>query len=293
MIHMFYVPGMFVSTLEYVLRCYTEEYQPIDAEVLDDGSMHGYNRLYHPRNKKTLEDFFQSNAPQDAIISPIYPFREYHLPELLQQYKSYKIESDNCILIHAQDTRAAELNMLFQYHKIAMGSLNIGMDIFFEANEHNIVAWNKDYTHWSDMQSWQLREWLSLYYVQYVKEWIDSQHQVEDNFLLLTNTEILYNTEATVRKIMNFCKLTEKAGLAEFVTHWRSKQQYIVAEFYLLDSIVSTTIGNQPMSWSTINIIAEAIIQQRLRALGYEIHCDGLDVFPTDSQSLYNLLEKC
>jgi hypothetical protein len=143
------------------------------------------------------------------------------------------------------------------------------------------------------MQPWQLREWFSLFYVPWTQEWIDSKHQVDDDFLILTNTEILYDTEHSVKKIMAFCQLTEKPGLSDFVQHWQSKQQYIIDEFDLLDKIVTNTIANQPMSWPTINIIAEAIVQQRLRVHGYEIRCDGLDQFPTDSQILYNLLEKC
>ena len=293
MIHMFFVPGMFTSTLEYVLRCYTNEYQPIDTEVMGDGSMHGYERQAHPNSVEALKSFFTNNPPKDAITAPQYPFVHNHLPEILEQWKPFRSKQDHCILIHAPDTRAAELNMLFQYHKIAVGSLNVGMDVFFWGNDHSIVAWNKDYTHWSDMQPWQLREWFSLFYVPWTQEWIDSKHQVDDDFLILTNTEILYNTEHSVKKIMAFCQLTEKSGLSDFVQYWQSKQQYIVDEFDLLDKIVTNTVANQPMSWPTINIIAEAIVQQRLRVHGYEIRCDGLDQFPTDSQTLYNLLEKC
>jgi len=293
MIHMFFVTGMFTSTLEYVLRCYTNEYQPIVTEVLGDGSMHGYERQAHPNNLDALKSFFANNPPKDAITAPQYPFIHNHLPEILEQWKPFRSDQDHCILIYAPDIRAAELNMLFQYYKIAIGSLNEGLGIFADSNAHNIVNWNKDYTHWSQMQPWEWREWFSLFYVSWSQEWIDSKHQVDDDFLILTNTEILYDTEHSVKKIMAFCQLTEKPGLADFVRHWQSKQQYIVDEFNLLDKIVSSTVANQPMSWSTINIISEAIVQQRLRKIGYEIRCDGLNKFPTDSETLYNLLEKC
>jgi hypothetical protein len=71
------------------------------------------------------------------------------------------------------------------------------------------------------------------------------------------------------------------------------KQQYIVDEFTLLDDICNNTINNIAFSWNPINIIAESIVQQRLRALGFEIQCDGLNNFPVDSKTLYNLLERC
>jgi hypothetical protein len=292
MIHIFFVPGMFSSTIEYVLRCYTEEYKSIDAEILFDGSMHSYERV-HPLNIESVDELFLSNQESDLIVSPIYPFRTAHLPEILERYQLYRSFNDQSILIHAPDNSSAELNMLFQYYKIATGSMNLGLGTFSDSNAHNIVNWNKNYTHWSQMQSWEWREWFSLFYVTWMQEWIESKNQVGNDFFVVTNIDILYNTEQCLRNIMTFCGLTEKPGLAEFVQQWQSKQQYIVDEFELLDKIVSSTANNQPLKWSPISVISEAIVQQRLRKIGYEIRCDGLNIFPTDSETLYNLLEKC
>ena len=214
------------------------------------------------------------------------------LPAILEKYTEYINGASKEILVHAADTRDAELNLLFQYHKIATGTLQRGLDIFCSGNEHNITNWNANYQHWHQMSTWELREWFSLFYVAWVQEWIQSQHQVGANFCKVSNTEILENLSQTVRKIFQHCDLTESSGLDDFAVHWRSKQQYIMDEFDLLDRVVECTINNMPFSWKPVNIIAEAIVQQRLRAVGYEIRCDGLDPFPTDSRTLYNLLEK-
>jgi hypothetical protein len=143
------------------------------------------------------------------------------------------------------------------------------------------------------MRPWQLREWISLFYVAWVQEWIESQHQVGANFYKVSNISILENLSRATREIFQHCDLTESAGLDDFAVHWRGKQQYIMDEFDLLDRVIECTINNVPFNWNPVNPIAEAIVQQRLRANGYEIRCDGLDVFPTDSITLYNLLEKC
>jgi hypothetical protein len=293
MIHIFFVPGMFASTIEYVLRCYTEEYESIDAEVLADGSMHSYERQAHHLNLNSIDEFFKNHQESNSITAPIYPFQTAHLPEILERYQLYKNSGDRSILLYAPDKSSAELNMLFQYHKISIGSLNQGLGMFSDDSSHNAVNWNKDYTHWSQMQPWEWREWFSLFYASWVQEWIESKHQVGDEFFLTTNTDMINNTEQCLRNIMIFCGLTEKLGLAEFVQRWQSKQQYIVDEFELLDKIILSTTNNKLLTWSPINIVAEAIVQQRLREIGYEIRCDGLNVFPTDSETLYNLLEKC
>jgi hypothetical protein len=293
MIHVFFVPGMFGSTIEYVLRSYTEEYNGIETAILDDGSMHSYDHTGFS-DLTAIDEFFQKNAQlPDSITSPAYPLHHSHLPEILARYQLYTSSKDRSILLYAPDRNSAELNILFQYYKIAKGMRSKGLDIFSRNNLHNIVNWNKNYTHWNQMQSWEWREWFSLFYSSWVQEWIDSKNQVQNNFFVVTNTDMLYNTEHCLKDIISFCSLTAKSGLSEFVRKWQSKQQYIIDEFKLLDKIVVSTTNNQLLTWLPISIVSEAIIQQRLREIGYEIRCDGLNNFPSDSESLYNLLEKC
>jgi hypothetical protein len=184
--------------------------------------------------------------------------------------------------------------LLFKYHKVCAGEVvSIGLDIIVGDNRHNIVNWNKNYTHWEQMKPWELREWLSIFYPGPAHELTDVQYQVVGNdWLKITNTDILYNTKESLLRIINHCGLTNNRDLTEFVTKWQKAQQYIVDEFNLLDQIVNHTIANQPLEWQPINIVAEAIVQQRLRARGYEIRCDGLDIFPTSAIMFNTLLEK-
>jgi hypothetical protein len=255
--------------------------------------MHSFDKEFHPSTQLHLDSQLKY-LTRDTITTPIYPFRLLHLPEILEKYATYTGGLNREILIYASDTRDAELNMLFQYYKIATGSSQpLGLDIFCYGNEHNITNWNIDYKNWHEMRPWELREWFSLFYVSWIQEWIQSQNQVDEDFYKVSNIEILENLPRIAREIFKHCNLTESPGLDDFAVHWRSKQQYIMDEFDLLDRVVECTINNVPFSWNPVSIIAEAIVQQRLRANGYEIRCDGLDVFPTDSTTLYNLLEKC
>jgi len=287
MIHVFFVPGMFGTTIEYVLRTFTQEYDSVDGVILPDGSMHSIRKELHLYQQYMLKDL--DKIQPDSITTPIYPFRDLHLPEILDHYVQYLIEKNRPILMYAKDLRSAELNILFQYHKVR----DIDLDKFFYGSEHNIIHWNPTYKHWKEMRQWELREWFSLFYVEWIQEWIQSQNQVPSNFLKITNTEMLYDTESTLIKIINHCGLTPDGDLGSFVAKWQLAQQYIVDEFDLLDLIVDSTINQTKFAWQPTHVIAEAIVQQRLRAHGYEIRCDGLDVFPRDSETLYNLLEKC
>lgn len=289
MIHVFFVPGMFGSTIEYILRSYTKEYSPVSGHILDDGSMHSFEKEFHPISADQLLIDYSS---KHLISTPIYPFKTLHLPEILELYKS-KLNNSHTILLYADSIRHAELNMLFQYYKISTGKLNRGLGVFCGENSHNIVNWNPSYTSWKDMQKWELREWLSLFYVSWVQEWVKSCNQVPDDFLKVKNTDMLFDTKATLLKIIDFCGLTLNNNPDTFVLEWQRKQQYIVDEFNLLDQILINTVEQIDFNWNNLSIISEAIIQQRLRDKGFEIRCDGLNIFPTDSISLYNLLEKC
>jgi hypothetical protein len=291
MINIFYVPGMFGSTIEFILRSYTNEYTPVDVAIDNDGAMHAYNKEHHLLIKNDILSNL-TNLSVNSITTPIYPFKQDHLPEILEAYQIANIYGNN-ILVYADSIRSAELNMLFQYHKIANGqTVKLGLEIFAGNNGHNLIDWNPKYKHWSEMEVWEFREWFSLFYTGWVKEWIYSSSQVPDTFLKIKNTEVLFNTKDTFLKIINFCKLTQSRELDTFITEWINKQQYILNEFNLLDQIVEHAVNNQEFNWQSLNIISEAIIQQRLRKNGYEIKCYELNTFPTNSKMLYSLLEK-
>jgi len=292
MIHIFFVAGMFGSTIEHVLRSFTKEYKPTNAKILPDGSMHSYKKEWHPCDILAMQKF--ETLQSDSITTPTYPFKDAHLPEILNVCNEL-LPNSKSILLYADSLRSAEINLLFQYHKVAVHEGKLGLARFCGKNTHNIVKWNLNYKSWTDMQQWELREWFSLFYVSWVHEWSESYNQVPENFLKISNTEMLLDTTNTLLKIIDFCDLTynPSADLNNFVTEWQQKQSYIVEEFNLLDRIVENTLNKVEYKWKDLNIIAESIIQQRLRTSGYEICCDGLNAFPTNSLSLYNLLEKC
>ena len=283
---------MFGSTVEYVLKSFTEEYQPVNTVIGQDGAMHHYRKDFHPVDMESVKDFLSNAHDTQTITTPIYPFKDHDLPDILKVYQSVLDVPHRAILIHASSIRNCELNLLFQYHKIAFGSqYQYGLDFLFGNNQHNITKWNPGYRHWSDMQIWEQREWFSLFYPGTVSKWIRSQQQVDERFLTVTNTEILVNPVDTFEKIIKWCGLTAKPGLEQFCKQWELAQQYITNEYNLIDAIVEFTLENHPYSWGSLNIISEAIIQHRLREKGYEIQCDGLNTFPTDSESLAKLLK--
>ena len=147
MIAIFFVPGMFGSTIEYLLRTFNNDFEKNECKLLSDGSMHSYKKEFHPIS---VDEILSQNSV--GIATPIYPFKEKHFPEILKIFQDRNF-IDLPILLYADSVSSAELNMLFQYHKIAFGAkIKMGLGIFCGDNTRNIVNWNKDYTHWNQMQ---------------------------------------------------------------------------------------------------------------------------------------------
>ena len=291
-----FVPGAFASTVEYVITRFTEEnshHRPVSIEIKDDGSMHNFNKFNHPRNAESLKNSIELYLGTNNIITPIYPFIDLHVDESFKMINSNISNNDRVILMYVNSIDYAELNMLFQYHKISIG-LNQGLGIFFGNNEHNIIKWNSGYHHWSDMQPWEQREWLSLFYSQWVGEWIDAPLYMP-NSLKISTREMLDNTVDSLNSIIEYCGLTKTLNFEfdEFVFNWRKKQQYVLNELCLINDIVDNVSNNKMFKWTKLNIIAEAIIQKKLRDKGYEIKCWNLNHFPLSTEDLYPLLEKC
>jgi len=293
MITIFYVPGTFGSTIEYVLRSHTQEYSIDPIEVLENGSMHGFKKMAHLLDVDQLEDYLKVRVNDIDIRTPIYPCQTAELEDILKIFKKYQTDNDRNILIYFDTFESGEQNLLFQYYKIAKGLHPDNPDLDYLANTrfHDFTKWNPNYQNWRDLEPWQFREWFSIFYPSKINSLIQSPKLVDENFLKISNTQILVDTKQTLTSIIDFCQLTVKKNLDDFVQEWQDKQQYILQEYKMLCTIVENTVKKQMYTWPTLNIISESIIQQKLRQHGYELKCDGLNEFPTNALDLHALLE--
>lgn len=287
MIHIFFVPGMHGSMLEHVLDAYTLERSGDRHPIQSDGSMHGFGKAAHAVDPGEL-----ARLDDDVITTPIYPTVDADFAALVHQYSALPTwESDRKILVHAPDLRWCEINMLFQYHKIARGTVNRGLDIFFGPAQTNITQWNPNYQTHADMRPWELREWISLFYADWVQPWMLSAQQVQSDWLVIANRDIVELTLSTVNRIMTFCGLTPRLDLADFLEDYRKQQSYVIREHVAAHNFVDFALRNRQLELEQpLSVVAEAMIQQHLRQCGWEIECDGLDTLPLDTLQLRTLM---
>ena len=301
MINIFFVPGMFGSTIEFIIKNFSNEFssdrEDLNDYILKDGSLHSYKKEFHPCTLDALKKITSMSSSEKRVNTPMYPNPDAKFNEIIEAVVSNDFLLNKNILIHSPNETASELNMFFQYYKIAVGEKKHpdGLGVFFmskDANE-NIANWNEDYKSWHDMKTWELREWFSIFYDSWLSQWIDSVNQVPDSFLKLPNTGMLDNPKQHMDTIFSHCELTwNNKDIDNFLNIWHNKQNVIVNKFNECNSILNNIINNVDSSWNKLDFIQEVVIQKKIRDYGYEIKCWGLDEFPTNTKHFYKLLEK-
>ena len=283
---------MFGSTIEFCIRNFSNEYQSkltneLESYIRADGTLHSVTKELHLTSDKMPDILKQYGSSSTAISTPIYPTQRKHFPEIINTlYENSDFKNNKNVLLFADTLSAAELNLYFQYYKIATGShdtgLKMGLGIFFNHRED-----------WQELDYWELREWFSIFYTNWIQEWTESYQNVQKDFLTVSNVDFLYHPKQCLERIFEHCELTfNQKDIDKFVKMWQNKQQYIINSENLCRDIIANTIEQLDFSWESTNIVQEAIIQKRLRDCGYEIKCWNLNTFPTNTEQLYNLLEK-
>jgi hypothetical protein len=116
MIIVMFPAGTFGSTIEYCLRNFSNEFTSVPGKVLDDGSMHSFEKEFHPTSAKQFSEIY--NRPY-KIVTPIYPNDDcLSADETIALYKSYLPADQKVLLIYFATVSMAQNNQLFCYHKL-------------------------------------------------------------------------------------------------------------------------------------------------------------------------------
>jgi hypothetical protein len=260
----------------------------MDAKIQPDGSMHSFKKRFHPVTVSEIENEFDHAAD---VTTPIYPCPDGGLQEILAAFrtKAKTWTSDRKILISSTDVKWCEINMLFYHYKISQRE-GQGLSSYAKRNPPVASQWNMEYSSWHEMAPWEMREWFSLFYRSWFRPWLVDSSQINDDFLFVTNQDLVLNTNSTVQRILSWCHRTPKITLSEFLEEYMSKQSYILEEYQTIENAVYSVINDTEYHWSPISVVGEAIIQAKLRDHGIEIRCAGLDKFPTSSVNLKSLV---
>ena len=162
---------------------------------------------------------------------------------------------------------------------------------------------NKIYENWpvdrsvdiSNIPIWVRREFLSYYLMPAwfdQVEWYHPSTWNNNKCCTVFVCDLLYDFKKTLQTIGKYCNLTYVRSIDELLEYHStnlSLQKYLTQD-QLCKTITAAVLGNQDYTWDELPFISEVWVQWQLRNQGFEIQCDGLDKFPTNSIQLRELL---
>ena len=316
MIVLSYMPGIPLADLEYVLKKFTKEYNSDAGAAKLDGSM---GRFFGSGSKnldsENLQLSLENNRGTNVVLRVPY-FMEHKTPGEIQNLIYENLTgTDHHIFISVENLAEAELIYLLDYRKTALMSWS-GLDNFFIDCTLAAHEWNASYSDHSMMLDWELRECFSWCYPNIALVGIEAKKYLQLPALTITISDLLHNTLDTFKNVIGYCGLTmtSESDVDAWIDAQKKLQNEAIVEHQLINSIVDSVVNNQYFDWSAdtavplkgtfmglpsdrssnprLTTVGEAMVQHKLRSLGYNMLCSGLDQFPTNSQNLQAVLEK-
>jgi hypothetical protein len=283
--------GGYGTYLEWVLTTLTSN-DEIIWPFTNKGNSHNFQGNHVGTTARWLE-YLNSNEN--------YTFVRLH-PKITQEEnleENLKIISDSAeqfvyILV---DPDSLLLGLANQYEKVR--------DDWWDVEFKYYINKELIYNNWpvdptfpiSKLPEWIKREFLSLYMMPMWHEqigWNNQLHWNYPNCQPITIKQLLYQFESTIARIGKELKLQFVRPVKELLS---AHNQMLALQKNLnidqtCNQIVNAVISNESISWDPISLIGEGWVQWQLRNLGYEIRCNGLDLFPTNSVKLQELIYK-
>jgi hypothetical protein len=241
----------------------------------------------------------------------------------IQGWRTY-VNSDTCykfVRLHPKvsqsESLTASLNEIADQARYTIYLYPDQQDILLGVNNFFYKIWNnwisasfktlidpdKIYKNWpvakdtpiTQVPTWILREIMSFYLMPVWLDQIEWNHTSRWNHpkaIVVSPRELLFDFSNVLLKIKKYCNL-EYVRSIEVLHPYHVKnlelQKYIDHD-RICNLIIQAIVNKTNLDWSALSLPSEAWIQWQLRNLGYEIMCNELDIFPTNSVQLRELL---
>lgn len=283
-------PGTYGTYLEWCLATLTSK-----SEILSPFTLLGSSHVFrgnHLLNIQGLRQCSQSN--KNYQIARLHPktLKDESLSDNLDAICN---EADYVIHMYpSEDTQLLCLNNFLS---------KVWANGWWENQFESEIDKNKIFQNWAipsgtdinHTPQWVKREFLSFYLMPAWHAQIEWYHPAKwsnSKCLVIPVNLLLYSFEQTLTTIQNYCNLLPVREISELLPFHQKNielQNYRTHD-QLCKDIVECTINNRDLQWDELSLCSESWIQWELRNQGFEIRCDGLDIFPTNSVQLRELL---
>lgn len=285
--------GAYGTYLEWLLTTLTTDCPIIEPFRIDSGNSHNFlgNHLI---NMNGWDNYISSSKAPVQFVR-IHPKTE-KTESLTENLKTILKTVDRVIYLYP-DHDSILLNINNYYTKIWedwwtwMFSKEINPDDIYN-------NWPVDpATPLDQIPIWIQREFLSYYLLPSwfsQVEWFHPTSWNHDRCQIVYVKDLLDNVEQVLADIEAFTGLTFNKPI-ESMLPLHKKMLYLQKyrnQDSLCANIINSIKDNTEFRWADqeLPLASQSYIQWKLREMGYEIECDGLDLFPTDSVYLKSIL---
>jgi hypothetical protein len=283
--------GAYGTYLEWVLTTLTTDV-PIIAPFTHNGNSHLFKGR-HLQDIKGWNSYVSSNQPSQFVRLHPKITKEESISCNLEQILS---TVDRVLYIYP-DRDSVLLTVNNYYHKVRS---NWWADRLTDQQlaDNLYSSWPLDPTTPIDkIPIWILREILSFnlmpsWYDQI--EWYHPDKWSHPNCLIITVSDLLHRFDLTLENIKNFCNLSFLKDTKKLFEYHEQmlKLQKNLQQDQLCQKIVQSVVNDDQFVWKEeeLPLPSQGWIQWQLRNLKFEMRCQDLDIFPTDSVQLKKLL---
>lgn len=289
-----YNGGAYGTYLEWALTTLTELSTEISSPLTSTGSSHLFEGTHigSPNFPNWNRDIKKNKCFQFARAHP-----KINQNDSIKDNISVALTSFDRIIHCYPDQNSILLNINNSFSKIWKD--------WFKNRLNDSVFANNLYTNWNInpeppaecIPPWIIREILSYNLMpswQSEVEWFLPNTWQHPKCKFVFISDLLYNFKKVILEIQEFCNLEFKRDVNELLEHHNQmlSLQHYLNQDSLCNNIINAILTSQPLSWNSLPMPSQSWVQWQLRNLGYEIRCDGLDIFPTNSVNLQELLYK-
>lgn len=285
-----YQPGVFGTYLEWALTTLTSD-ASIKDPFTNNGSSHNYfgRQLLNPTAWKQ----YIGGQHHDQFVRLHIKTQQDHS---IATNTELVLESCNFAILLYPDRNSWLFTLNNCVEKVWS---NWWLEVFSNGtfDIHSIYKnWNIDQAVGiTDIPVWVRREFLSHAIVPYwnsLLDWYLPDVWSHPRCHVVTVDQLLYNFEQVLADLEKFLPTKYQKPIKQLMpSHEKMLSlQKFCNQDQLCEHIVQSVLSNVEFTWTNLPIASQAWIQWRLRELGYELHCNGLDKFPTNSVQLKKLV---
>lgn len=283
--------GTYGTYLEWVLTTLCTD-QDIDPPFTNTGSSHAYIGN-HLANNQGWQQYVTANLPQKFVR--FHP-KEQRTQSLSQNLDQVLESVDRMIYIYPdQDSVLLVINNWLSKVRSDWWS-------------HDIVAsegLEKIHANWpscadlevDEIPVWVRREFLSYYLMPTWYDQVEWYHPAvwkRDRCVTITVGQLLYNFESCMTELQRFANLDFCKSIDQILPYHQTMiqlQKYLTQDS-LCKKIVEATLNDRMFDWTNqdVPLPSQSWIQWQLRNSGWEMQCNELDTWPSNSVHLKQLL---